>query len=381
MPELLILLYISLTLGVILVSCAHFIILLLTLESFSLLLYILTTIDRARGGIMAAVKYFAFGTLGSVLLLWGVTHMYAIIPLLSYSAINILHIITLNFNIIPGLVESLDFTALLLIVGFLIKLGAAPSHQWVPDVYTGAPFIITMFFATIVKFVMFMIFFRTIIYFNSNVLIDFFAISSLLVGSFLTVQQLEIKRFLAYSSITHVGFILMGDLAASFIYIITYICSSLLLFSVIITTQLYQKELLYLSDLRALKKGGYWGPILLVVSLSSMAGLPPFSGFFGKFLVWGSLLEDIYLYNSLINYLLLILSIIITLIIIFYYIRLLAYIFMSDDNEILPQAVVFDDKSIYSSQLLLVFIIIGWVVIQPSFMSIILNICSAAVIT
>jgi NADH-quinone oxidoreductase subunit N len=127
----------------------------------------------------------------------------------------------------------------------------------VPDVYTGVPMVITLFFATVVKFIIFIVFFRATMYFNSNLLIDFFIISSLAVGSLLTLRQLEIKRFLAYSSITHVGFLLMGDLVASLVYIITYICASLLLFSVLLTTRLYKKELVYLSDLRAIKKSGY----------------------------------------------------------------------------------------------------------------------------
>ena len=117
--------------------------------------------------------------------------------------------------------------------------------------------IITAFFATIVKFIIFMIFCRVVYHFNAGVTIELFASFSLIIGSILTLRQLEIKRFLAYSSITHVGFLLIGDLTASFIYILTYLCSTLLLFSILLSMRQYGKEMVYLMDLRLIKISGH----------------------------------------------------------------------------------------------------------------------------
>ena len=246
------LLQISASLSLTIASCVNFAILLLALEGFSLLLYVVTTIDRSHGGVVAAVKYFTFGTLGSIFLLWGVVHLYTLAPSLAYNTTRLLY--DYNNLITNEMSNSLEFCSTVILIGLLIKLGAAPLHQWVPDVYSGAPLLITALFATIVKLLIFSVFLRVGYIMNNGLVVDLFAICSLLVGSFITLQQVEIKRFLAYSSITHVGFLLIGDLSASFIYLLTYLCSTLLFFSVLLTVKNYNHELVYLTDLRVLKK-------------------------------------------------------------------------------------------------------------------------------
>jgi NADH:ubiquinone oxidoreductase subunit 2 (subunit N) len=108
-----------------------------------------------------------------------------------------------------------------------------------------------------VKFLIFLLFCFISYHFNNNLVLDFIALSSLLIGTILTLRQLEIKRFLAYSSITHVGFLLISDLSASFIYILTYVISSLLFFSVLLSIKIHEHEMIYLNDLRYLKKNGH----------------------------------------------------------------------------------------------------------------------------
>jgi NADH-quinone oxidoreductase subunit N len=282
--ELPLLLLISTTLTILLVSSQNYAMLLLALESLSLVLYILTAVDRLHGGIIAAVKYFIFGTLGSVLLFWGAAQLYSIIPSLGFRSQYFANEITFWYCI-PGVSNSIMFAGLPIVVGFLIKLGAAPFHYWVPDVYAGSPMVITAYFSTVIKLIIFMLLGCFSYRVSVGTLIDMFSLCSLLVGGILTLRQIEIKRFLAYSSITHVGFLLSGDLTASFIYIITYICSSLLFFSVVLALGSYDKELIYLSDLRFIKRKNKLQSAALVVSLASMAGLPPFSGFFGKLLI------------------------------------------------------------------------------------------------
>jgi NADH-quinone oxidoreductase subunit N len=180
---------------------------------------------------------------------------------------------------------------------------------------------------------LFIIFSRLALNFSTHNIIDCAAFFSLFIGTILTLRQNEIKRFLAYSSITHVGFLLIADLTASYIYILTYLISSLLFFSVLLYLNYYNNEIIYLNDLCLIKKNNQSLPFLLVISLASMAGLPPFAGFYGKFLVWSNLIENIYLYNDLNSYLFLSLSLIFTLITIFYYMRIISYIYALNDSE------------------------------------------------
>lgn len=364
--ELPLLIHISLFLIFIIISCSHFAILLLALEGFSLILYILTTIDRSHGGITASVKYFTFGTLGSILLFWGVAHYYAIFPNLLYKSILISHEYAI-LNNFDSLLASLNFAGISILLGFLIKLGAAPIHQWVPDVYAGSHLIITSIFATVVKVVIFIIFCCLAVTVETNAIVFLFAVCSLIIGSFITIRQVEIKRFLAYSSITHVGFLLIGDLPSSYIYLLTYTCSSLLFFSILLSLKVSNNELIYLNDLRLIKKSGLWNTALLIISLASMAGLPPFSGFFGKYLIWSSLIEDIYLYNNYSSFILLLVSVILTLITIFYYMRLIVYIYLSNDSELVPGVIVTSKHTI--TPIILVIIIVFWIFLQPKLMS------------
>lgn len=128
-------------------------------------------------------------------------------------------------------------------------------------------------------------FFRITVHFNCDALINQFAILSLVIGCFMSINQSEVKRLLAYSSVVHVGFLLMGDSTSSLVYLLTYLTSSLVIFSVLLNTQVSGKEIIYLNDLRYIRKSGHFAVFSMVVALASSAGLPPFAGFYGKFLV------------------------------------------------------------------------------------------------
>lgn len=213
----------------------------------------------------------------------------------------------------------------------MLKLGAAPVHQWVSDVYAGSHMFVMAFFSTFVKFVLFFIFINVALHFNCDYLLKIFVLLSLVVGCVMALRQTEIKRLLAYSSIIHVAFLLMGDFTSSVVYLVTYMISSLLLFSVLLNLELAGKEVIYLHDLRLARKTSYLQVLSLVLSLASSAGLPPFAGFYGKFMVWSSLIEDIYLSNDTYSYATLLLSIAVSLFTIYYYIRIATYLFVGDD--------------------------------------------------
>jgi NADH-quinone oxidoreductase subunit N len=376
--ELPLLLYLNVALSFIIISANNYIILILALEGFSLILYIIATIDRSQGGIIAAAKYYAFGTLGSVFLLWGVVHLYMINPSLTYASVEYLYNIGLLHNII-SLNNSLEFSSTLLLTGLLIKLGAAPLHQWVVDVYAGVHILITAFFSTIVKWVLFIVFCRVAIIVNNSSVLDIFALFSLIGGTLMTIKQLEIKRFLAYSSITHVGFLLIGDMTASIIYMLTYICATLLFFSVILAINSNNKELVYFSDLVVLKTGGYFLPFIFIISLLSMAGLPPLAGFFGKLLIWESLIEDMYLFNDFTSYILFLVSLGLSLVIIYYYVKLILYIFVDNDENIYSQFASYStinqelsNFTVFQHRLLLSFFISCWIFVHSTVSSIII---------
>jgi NADH-quinone oxidoreductase subunit N len=145
--------------------------------------------------------------------------------------------------------------------------------------------LVTAYFATVVKFLLFALFCYLSYHFNVSNIVDFAAVCSLVIGSIATLRQTEIKRFIAYSSIAHVGFLLIGDLTSGFVYILTYLISSLAFFSVLLSTNNNGRELVYLNDLIYVKGSGLFKPAVLIISLASMAGLPPFAGFYGKFLI------------------------------------------------------------------------------------------------
>jgi NADH-quinone oxidoreductase subunit N len=144
---------------------------------------------------------------------------------------------------------------------------------------------ITAFFAIFVKFVLFITFIRVALYFNCDAMLGQFVVFSLVIGCFMSINQTEIKRLLAYSSVVHVAFLFMGDVPSSLIYLLTYVTSSIVIFSVLLVTQLGGREIVYLNDLKFLRGSGYYSIACLTVALASSAGLPPFAGFYGKFMV------------------------------------------------------------------------------------------------
>ena len=138
----------------------------------------------------------------------------------------------------------------IILIGFLLKLGAAPLHQWVPDVYSGVPLFVTSFFAIFVKFILYVLFIRFAYHMISGQELEYAAIISLIVGCFGTLRQVEIKRFLAYGSITHMGFLLTGDLISSLVYLASYVVASFVFFSVLMHLRVNGREFIYISDLR-----------------------------------------------------------------------------------------------------------------------------------
>lgn len=339
-------LIIFILLAFILASNRSFFLLLISLEGISLLAYVTAAAEKSYGGIAAAVKYFSIGALGSVLLFWSAVHMYPATMHMSYE--NIFMFARLYESQNFETLEIIEFFSTLLTFGITIKLGVAPFHQWIADLYAGTSVYINAVFAILIKVIVFFSVFEVLCNLLCDILFKFTLIYSLVLGCYFSLKQNEVRRLIAYSSIVHTSFLLIGDALVSITYMLTYICSNILFFtSLMMYEKLEGDESTWLNDLGNFNKYGYFNVTALVVSLFSMMGLPPFAGFFGKVMVWISLIEDFYFYNELYSYVFFITSILLSIIIAFYYIKIIMYIFaVKEEGFILIANTEFSDLGI-----------------------------------
>ena len=312
-----------------LVSSNNLIIFYLSIELFSLSLYILATINRqSEHSTEAGLKYFVLGSLSSGLLLFGCSILYIFTGETNFEHISYFLWYNNNFSLTLGV--------LFIIIAILFKLAAAPFHMWAPDVYEGAPTIVTAFFAIVPKIATIGIFINLIwfcffgIFQEIQPILIISSILSLLIGSIGALNQTKIKRLIAYSAISHVGFILLGiipgtiySLQATITYTIIYIIMTIATFTFVLT--IFEKTN-YISELSGLSRKN---PILASsfgLILFSIAGIPPLAGFFSKYLI---ILEAL---NSKLL-ILAIIAIIASSIAIFYYIRIIKWMFFKDSTD------------------------------------------------
>jgi NADH-quinone oxidoreductase subunit N len=274
-----------------LISAADLIALYLGLELMSLALYVVAAIDRdsARSS-EAGLKYFVLGALSSGMLLYGASLVYGFTGTVAFTGIAKA---ATHGNI--GLIFGLVF----LFAGFCFKVSAVPFHMWTPDVYEGAPTPITAFFASAVKVAGIAMFVRTpIMAFPSIVpewqqIVVFVAIASMALGSFAAIGQRNFKRLMAYSSIGHMGFALVGLAAGTaqgiegvLIYMAIYIAMTLGTFAVILAMRREGHMVEEIADLAGLARTHPTMAFFLAMLLFSLAGVPPLAGFFAKFYVF-----------------------------------------------------------------------------------------------
>lgn len=274
-------------------SANDFLSLYIPFELWSLSVYVMASFDRDRlRSNEAGLKYFVLGALASGMLLFGITLVYGFTGSTSFSVIG--QWLNAGGDIHSGLVVGL----VLIMIGFSFKLSAVPFHMWTPDVYQGAPTPVTALMATLPKVGVMAVFIKLLVGPFVAMINDWeqiiiaMAVLSLTLGSFAAIWQSNIKRLLAYSSIGHIGFILLGVLAgttagvqAALIYLTIYIFMSAGMFACIL---FLQKEGDTLEDIPALSGLSTTHPALaaaIALLMFSMAGIPPLAGFFGKFYV------------------------------------------------------------------------------------------------
>ena len=316
------------------ISANDLITLYLAIELQSLPLYVMAAFkrDSVESG-EAGIKYFVLGALSSSLFLFGSSLIYGFTGSIEFSEISrSIDILNINSGIVVGVVFILS--------GLIFKISAVPFHMWTPDVYEGSATPITAFFATAPKMAA-MCMLVNILYgpfsgaFESwQQIIIFVSIASMSLGSFVAIRQTNIKRLLAYSSISHMGFALIGLISplsqlgvqALLIYMLIYIITNLGVFACIISLEKNEGETISnTDDLSGLSKKYPFISFSMAMLMFSFAGIPPLAGFFGKYLIFRSAIE-----NGLIE--IAVFGLIISVVAAFYYIRIIKIMYFDESN-------------------------------------------------
>ena len=265
----------------------------LGLELLSLSLYAMVAMQRDSGPASeAAMKYFVLGALASGMLLYGISMIYGLTGYLQLA--NIADTINTGSANRPYLVYGMIF----MIIGIAFKLGAVPFHMWLPDVYHGAPTSVTLFLSSAPKIAAFAMAMRVLVDGLFPLLSDWqsilviLSILSMATGNIIAIAQTNIKRMLAYSTIGHVGYLFLGliagttsGFAGSMFYIISYALMSMGAFGVVILLGRYGFEADMLDDYKGLSERSPWFAFIMLCFMFSMAGVPPFLGFWSKWFV------------------------------------------------------------------------------------------------
>jgi NADH-quinone oxidoreductase subunit N len=286
------------TLGMsMLISAAGLIALYLGLELMSLALYVIAAFHREDSrATEAGLKYFVLGALSSGMLLYGASLLYGFAGTVSFAGIAAVLKGPPGIGVIFGLV--------FLFAGLAFKMSAVPFHMWTPDVYEGAPTPVTAFFASAPKLAAVAITVRVVmtafpgITMQWQQIVVFISILSMALGSFAAIGQSNIKRLMAYSSIGHIGFALVGLAAGTetgvtgvLVYMSIYLVMTLGTFAAILSMRVNGKAVEAITDLSGLARTDGTMAFFLAMMMFSLAGIPPLAGFFAKFYVFNAAIQ------------------------------------------------------------------------------------------
>ena len=315
----------------VMVSATNMLTIYLGLELLALSLYAMVALYRTNGAASeAAMKYFVLGALASGMLLYGMSMIYGATGTLDLAVID--EVLTSANERSVGARFGLVFV----IVGLAFKLGAVPFHMWVPDVYDGAPTSVALFISTAPKIAAFAMLIRLLVdgletlHADWQQMLSILAALSMLVGNLVAIAQTNIKRMLAYSTISHVGFLLMGVVgagaegySASMFYAITYAFTTLAAFGVLLALSRDGYEAVSLQDLSGLAKRNMLLATVMMLAMISLAGVPPLVGFYAKLSVLKAVIGSGYLWLALIG-------VAMSVIGAFYYLRVIKLMFFDD---------------------------------------------------
>ena len=307
----------------------------LGLETLALSMYALVAIDRNNAtSAEAAMKYFVLGAIASGALLYGISWVYGVTGSLQFDEIAGAIQADPSLNNLP-----LWFGLAFLIVGIAFKFGAVPFHMWLPDVYQGARTPVVVYLASAPKLAALALTLRVLVGGLGDLhstwasMIMVLAVLSLLVGNVVAIAQSNIKRMLGYSTIAHVGFILLGVFvgteqgdAAALFYTLTYVVAAAGAFGVVIVMSRSGYEAENLSDFKGLNARSPWFALMMMFILFSLAGLPPFIGFFGKLNVIGAVLDAGYTGLA-------ILMVLASVVAAYYYLKVIWYMYFEEAED------------------------------------------------
>ena len=314
------------TLGMMVMISAHsFLLVYLGLELLSLSLYAMIAFNRnSLSASEAAMKYFVLGAMASGLLLYGISIFYGITGTLDLNQLSAAVNSQLSLHPI-----ALGFALTFIVVGLCFKLGAVPFHMWLPDVYQGSPTSVTLFIGTAPKIAGFAMAIRLLVDGLGDLQVEWsqmltvLAIASMALGNIIAIAQTNFKRMLAYSTISHVGFILLGLLSATangyasaMFYTITYTITASVAFGVLLVLNRKGCEAENISDLSGLNDGNPWYAALLAIAMFSMAGVPPTVGFYAKLTVLQAVIQVDMLWLAVV-------AVLFSVIGLFYYLRVI----------------------------------------------------------
>jgi len=284
-------------LGMMLISSAnHLLMVYLGLELLSLSMYALVAMNRDDSvSSEAAIKYFVLGAIASGFLLYGISLIYGLTGSLYLSELS------LDNDMGIGIIAAVIFV----VIGLAFKLGAVPFHMWLPDVYQGAPLPVTLLIASVPKIAGLLLALRLLMdglqfmheYWQQSLIV--LAVLSLAVGNIIAIAQTNFRRMLGYSTIGHVGYILLGLLignesgySAALFYTLTYALMSSAVFGILLCAERMNYRLEDLDDLKGLSKAYPWLAFLMLLLMFSMAGIPMTVGFYAKLNVLQALVSD-----------------------------------------------------------------------------------------
>ena len=319
----------------IMISAHNMLSMYLGLETLALSQYALVAFDRNNSNSAeAAMKYFVLGAIASGALLYGISWVYGVTGTLDFA------VMAANVAADPGMNSlPLWFGLAFLIVGIAFKFGAVPFHMWLPDVYEGARSPVTLYIASAPKIAALALTLRILVDGLGGLhavwadMIMVVAVLSLLLGNVVAIAQTNIKRMLGYSTIAHVGFILLavfcgtakGNAAALF-YTLTYVVATMGAFGIIILLSRRGYEAENLSDFKGLNQRSPWTAAMMMFIMLSLAGIPPLVGFFGKLNVIDAVLSSGYTGLAIV-------MVLASVVGAYYYLRVIWYMYFEDAED------------------------------------------------
>jgi NADH-quinone oxidoreductase subunit N len=318
----------------IMVSAHSFLTIYLGLELLSLSLYAMVAFDRnSMAASESAMKYFVLGAIASGMLLYGMSMIYGVTGTLDIRNVANAMAVYDGSMLIPA------FGVVFIVIGLSFKLGAVPFHMWVPDVYHGSPTSVTLYIGSAPKIAGFALFIRLLveglgaIHTDWQQMLIVLSVLSLGIGNIVAIAQTNIKRMLAYSTISHVGFILLGliagtsdGFAASGFYVITYAITSMGAFAMIILLSRKGFEAENIDDFRGLNARHPWYAFLMLLLMFSMAGVPPTVGFYAKLLVLKAVVDIDLVWLAIV-------AVLFSVIGAFYYLRIIKVMYFDTAEE------------------------------------------------